>query len=50
MTAAPVDGKANAALIRLLAREFRVPKSKIRILHGETSRDKLIELPDLPAG
>ena len=40
-----MDGKANKALIALLAKEFKVPKSKIRILQGETSRDKLVELP-----
>lgn len=46
VTAPPVDGKANAALIRLLAAEFGVPKSRVRIVRGETSRDKLVELPD----
>ena len=45
VTAPPVDGKANKALIQLLAKEFKVPKSKIRIVQGETSRDKLVELP-----
>ena len=45
VTAPPVDGKANKALIQLLAKEFKVPKSKIRIIQGETSRDKLVELP-----
>ncbi len=45
VTAPPVDGKANKALIALLAREFKAPKSKISIIQGEGSRDKLIELP-----
>ena len=45
VTAPTVDGKANKALIALLAREFSVPKSRIQIVQGETSRDKLIELP-----
>lgn len=45
VTAPPIDGKANAALIRLLAKEYGVPKSRIRIVRGESSRDKLIELP-----
>jgi len=44
VTAPPVDGKANKALIALLAKEFKTPKSKIRIVQGETSRDKLVEL------
>lgn len=46
VTAPPVDGKANKTLIALLAKEFKTPKSKIRIVQGETSRDKVIELPD----
>jgi len=45
VTAPPVDGKANKALIQLLSMEFKAPKSKIRIFQGETSRDKLVELP-----
>ena len=32
VTAPPVDGKANKALIALLAREFKTPKSKIAIV------------------
>lgn len=50
VTAPPVDGKANAALIRLLAKEYGVPKSRIRIVQGETSRNKVVELPGGPAG
>ena len=42
-TAAPADGDANAAVIKLLARHFDVPKSTIRIIRGTTSRDKVIE-------
>ena len=38
------DGKANARLIELLADHFVTAKSKIRILHGHTSRKKLIEV------
>lgn len=45
VTAPPVDGRANAALISLLADEYGVPKSKVRILRGESARDKLVELP-----
>lgn len=40
----PVDGKANDELIDLVARHFGVPKSRIRILAGTTSRRKLVEL------
>lgn len=38
----PVDGKANAALIRLLAQASGVSKSRISIIRGETSRQKTI--------
>ncbi len=40
----PVDGKANDELIRVLAKKFDVPKSKIRIKSGLSSRQKLIEI------
>jgi len=39
---APEDGKANTALIRLLAREWGVPASSLKIVLGETSRYKRI--------
>lgn len=40
----PVDGKANRELIELLAQQFNVPKSYIRIKSGLSSRNKLIEI------
>lgn len=40
----PVDGKANEELIKTLAKKFDVPKSKIRIKSGLSSRQKLIEV------
>jgi len=42
VTAPPVDGKANQAVIEFLAELFRVPKSSITIVSGETGRNKLI--------
>lgn len=45
VTAAPEDGKANAAVIALLARALGVPKSALSVLRGATGRDKLIALP-----
>ena len=44
ITAAPVDGAANAAVIKIMAEYFGVAKSQIKIVRGETSRDKIIEL------
>ena len=38
------DGKANGRLIELIAQHFHMAKSRIRILRGQTSRKKLIEL------
>jgi uncharacterized protein (TIGR00251 family) len=44
VSAAPEDGKANAALIVLLAKTLGIAKSRIRIASGETSRMKIIEI------
>ena len=47
MVSAPAeDGKANLALIGLLAEYFKVPKTTIKILRGHAARHKLIEIPD----
>lgn len=42
----PTDGKANKELIALLSKRYGVPKSKITIKSGLTSRHKSIDLPD----
>ena len=39
-----VDGAANDGVVALLAKHFEVPKSRIEILRGHTSRSKLIEV------
>lgn len=44
--AAPADGEANDAVIRLLADHFGVPKTRITIIRGHRSRQKLIEIAD----
>ena len=49
IAAPPVDGKANAALIALVAKRLGVPKSAVRIVRGETSRDKVIAVDDMTA-
>lgn len=46
ITAPPVEGKANKALVAFLADAWDVPKSSIHIIQGETSREKLLEIPD----
>ena len=40
----PVDGKANAALIKWFAKAANCPKGAIRLVSGETSRDKVLEI------
>lgn len=40
----PEDGRANAALIALLAEHFDVPKRSLRIVHGHTGRQKIVEI------
>lgn len=42
VTMVPEGGKANAALIKLLAREWRLAKSNIEIIHGTTGRNKTV--------
>jgi uncharacterized protein (TIGR00251 family) len=40
----PIEGRANRAVVRLLAEHFGVPENSIRICRGFKSRDKVIEL------
>jgi uncharacterized protein (TIGR00251 family) len=39
-----VDGKANEAVVKVLAEHFGVPKSRVMITHGQTSRTKRIRV------
>ncbi|MEA2087541.1 MAG: DUF167 domain-containing protein [Candidatus Caldatribacteriota bacterium] len=47
ITAPPVEGKANKKCIAYLARCFKVAKSKIEIISGQTSKNKLIKIYDI---
>ena len=38
-----VEGRANAELVRFISKKLGVGRSGVRILHGESSRDKLVE-------
>jgi len=42
----PKQGKANQAVIKLLAEHFGVPQSQVRILSGFRSKDKLVEVEE----
>lgn len=44
LTAPPVDGQANAALIEILAKFFKVAKSRIKIVGGKTAKIKIIDV------
>ena len=46
LRAKPVDGAANKALIELLSRTFDIPKSRISIVRGESSRFKKVLIQD----
>ena len=48
VTAPPEAGKANDALIALLAKTWRVPKSAVRIARGHRDRDKLLHVAGEP--
>ena len=50
-TAAPADGKANKAVIKLLAVYFDIAPSRIRLVRGKTQRNKELRISgpvDLP--
>ena len=40
----PIDGKANKALVKALAKYFNVSSSAVRIASGRTSKQKIIEI------
>ncbi|WP_313350026.1 DUF167 domain-containing protein [Paracoccus sp. (in: a-proteobacteria)] len=44
VTTVPEDGKANAAVVKLLAKALGVAKSRLVLVRGATSRDKLFRI------
>lgn len=44
LTAAPVDGKANEALIEILAKHFKVAKSCVAIVGGKSAKTKIVDI------
>ena len=48
VSAVPEDGKANKALIVLLAKKLRLPKSSITFISGETARKKILRIDTDP--
>jgi uncharacterized protein len=49
LTAPPVDGAANEALVALLAERLGVPKRSISIVRGATNRQKTVEIAGMTA-
>lgn len=49
VTAPPVDGRANKALCRLVAKRLGVPSSRVSVVRGKRSRDKLVAVDGLAA-
>jgi len=49
VTAVPEDGKANDAVIKLLAKLWHVPKSSIAVVAGQTDRNKILHVAGDPA-
>ena len=42
----PKEGRANQAVIKLLAEHFELPQSRVRILNGFKSKNKIVEIVD----
>ena len=49
LCAPPVDGAANAALVEFLAETFALPRARVQLLSGQTSRTKRVLLAGLSA-
>ena len=48
LSAPPVDNRANEELVKLLARELGIARGRVNVRHGQTGRQKLVEI-DAPA-
>jgi uncharacterized protein YggU (UPF0235/DUF167 family) len=49
VTAPPVDGKANDALCRLVAKAAGVAPSRVTVVRGHTARDKVLDVEGVGA-
>lgn len=50
LTAPPVEGRANQAVIEFFAELFAIPRSSVTIASGETSRNKIVRISSLSRG
>ncbi len=46
----PIEGKANRAVLKLLAKHFGVPESRLRIVTGLSSKNKVVEVKPVEGG
>lgn len=46
LAAPPVDGAANDALVRMLAKALRLSLSEVEIVRGHSSRTKILRIPE----
>jgi uncharacterized protein len=49
VTAPPVDGRANEALCRLIAKRARVGVRRVSVVHGASAREKLVHVEGIDA-
>lgn len=49
LTAPPVDGEANAALVAFVAKALRVPKNAVSLIRGEKSKQKTLAIVGVDA-
>lgn len=50
ITAPPVDGEANAAIVKLLAKTLSIPRDAIELTHGQTGKRKTVRIRGLALG
>jgi uncharacterized protein len=50
VTAPPVEGKANDAVRKLLAKRLGIAPGRVRVVRGASGRDKLVEIDGMEAG
>lgn len=46
VTTVPENGKANAAVVKLLSKALGIPKSRLDLIRGATARDKVFRITD----
>jgi hypothetical protein len=49
LQAPPVDGRANEALVELMAGAFGIPRARVIVEHGRAGRDKRLRVLGVPA-